>query len=354
VKKLHNYILAPLILLLIAPVPGWPVGEADAAGPERTVAALRGPEKNVPVEKGRGEGFQPYEKEEAGVGDRQGKKEEGEYPPTFGPIVTDTAIPIEKGKFSIQPTFSQSFTTDNFNQDWRRVSAGGDFQSFSTSWRFTYGLVENLEVYAVIPYVHKWARNVDEPGPDGVRSANFGGLGDISLTLKYRLLKETETLPTVAVYFTPTFPSGQDGPPKPRFLGTDLIGSGSYVFTTGLNLSKLVKPFILYANFWYSMQTDKDNGGRQYPRDFVTVNLAAEYPITDKWVGCLEMISRYDGGRLIGRRSNVSPGDLISIAPEIEYIATERFSLSLGVQCDVAGKNTAGNITPLLSMVYAF
>ena len=38
-------------------------------------------------------------------------------------------------------------------------------------------------------------------------------------------------------------------------MGTDEIGGGAYAFTTGLNVSKYVKPFILYANLWYTMQT---------------------------------------------------------------------------------------------------
>ncbi len=35
-------------------------------------------------------------------------------------------------------------------------------------------------------------------------------------------------------------------------------------------------------------------------------------------------------------------------------MATDKFSLALGVQIDLAGKDTTANITPLLSMVYAF
>ena len=70
---------------------------------------------------GRGEGFQPEGKEEA---------KEDECPATFGPIITDTAIPIEKGKFAIQPTFGLSFVTNSFTPSWRRISAGGDFKSF--------------------------------------------------------------------------------------------------------------------------------------------------------------------------------------------------------------------------------
>jgi hypothetical protein len=93
---------------------------------------------------------------------------------------------------------------------------------------------------------------------------------------------------------------------------------------------------------------------RIYPRDFVTVNLAAEYPITKKWVALLELTSSWEGGRLFGHKANVAPAALVSVMPGIEYMATEKFSLALGVNIDLAGKNTDANITPILSMVYAF
>jgi hypothetical protein len=300
---------------------------------------------------GRGEGFQP-------------EPAKDECPSTFGPIVTDTAIPIEKGKFALQPTFGLSFTTRNFSPSWRRVTAEGDFKSFGASLKLTYGLWNNLEVYAVIPYIHNWASSVQEPGPRGERAANFGGLGDINLTFKYRLVQETETAPTVSAIFSPTFPSGHFRHLNPGRLGTDAIGGGTYAFTTGFNVSKYLKPFILYGNLWYTMQTDATTVGvdaddnpihnQNHPRDYVTVNLAAEYPLTKKWVALLELTSNWDAGRLIGPKANVAPTALLSVLPGIEYMATDKFSLALGVQIDLAGKETSANITPLLSMVYAF
>jgi hypothetical protein len=51
---------------------------------------------------------------------------------------------------------------------------------------------------------------------------------------------------------------------------------------------------------------------RNYPRDFVTVNLAAEYPMTKKWIALLELTSTWDGGRLIGHKANVAPTPLLN------------------------------------------
>jgi hypothetical protein len=215
-----------------------------------------------------------------------------------------------------------------------------------------------MEVFVVIPYAQKWANNVNEPGSGGNRSATFGGLGDIDLTVKYRLVEEGKVMPTVTALFATDFPTGHFKNLNPRFLGTDAIGGGTYIFTTGLNLSKCLNPIVLYANFWYSMSTafslNSLGFDRVYPRDFVTVNLAAEYVITKKWIALLEFTNFWDGGRLIGHKANLPPQALMSVLPGIEYMATDKFSLALGVNIDYAGKAYPANVTPTLSMVYQF
>ncbi len=62
-------------------------------------------------------------------------------------------------------------------------------------------------------------------------------------------------MPTVTAMFATDFPTGHFKNLNPRFLGTDAIGGGTYIFTTGLNVSKCLNPIILYGNFWYSMST---------------------------------------------------------------------------------------------------
>lgn len=276
-------------------------------------------------------------------------------PGTFGPIITDTAVPIEKGKFAIQPTFALSLVTSSLDKNWRRVSAGGDFGSFTQDYKITLGLWDNLEGFVVIPVQVNWVTNADEPGPHGERAATQGGLGDLNLTLKYRFVEEGPKMPNITALFATDFPTGRFRNLNPSNLGVDAIGGGAYVFTAGLNMSKYLKPFIFYGNIWYSMQTAyTDDERRVYPRDFVTVNLAAEYPLKGKWVALLELTSFWDAGRLFGHRANTPPGALLSILPGIEYMATEKFSLALGVNVDLAGKNTDAAVTPILSMVYAF
>lgn len=343
-RRLRCLLLVLCVLALAAPKPGWSAKETHEAADEKAVLVAEAPGERAVV-RGRGEGFEP--EAEAAAGE--------EIPATFGPLVTDTAIPVEKGKFVVQPTFAYSFVNDGFDHEWSRTSAGGNFQTFSMDWKFTYGVMDNMEVFLVIPYAYNWARNVEEAGPGGEASANSGGLADLNLTVKYRLVEETACLPTVTALFATDFPTGKFKNINPGALNTDVLGSGAYVFTPGFNFSKYIKPFIVYGNIWYSIQTSyTDDDGRQYPGDFVTVNLAAEYPITEKWVALLELTSYWGGGRLFGPKTNLPQESLVSIVPGIEYMATDKFSVALGLNIDLAGRNTDAAISPLLSMVYAF
>lgn len=95
---------------------GWINPASAAEDKEKSISKPAAVAGEIQSE-GRGEGFQP-------------EPAKDECPSTFGPIVTDTAIPIEKGKFALQPTFWLSFTTNNFSPNWRRISAEGDFKSF--------------------------------------------------------------------------------------------------------------------------------------------------------------------------------------------------------------------------------
>jgi hypothetical protein len=246
--------------------------------------------------------------------------------------------------------YGLSFTGGSFTQSWRRVSAGGDFISFEMPWKFTYGLAKNLEVFLVIPYVHNWARNVTEPGLGGERSADFGGLGDINLTLKYQLLEETPNRPTVTGLFAVDFPTGHHTHLDPARLGTQDLGRGAYGFTMGVNVSKWQRPFILYGNLWYSVFTSAKSTVEHevlgpvvrhtYARDVVTLNLAAEYPVGGQgpWVALLEFYSNWELGRLFGPKPADPRAVLLGLLPGLEYIYSDKLAFALGWALTWPGK----------------
>ena len=73
-----------------------------------------------------------------------------------------------------------------------------------------------------------------------------------------------------------------------------------------------------------------------------------------KWVALLELTSFWDGGRLIGRKSNIPPQALVSVLPGIEFIATEKLMFAAGVNVDFAGKSDPAYVSPVLSIIYQF
>jgi hypothetical protein len=277
-------------------------------------------------------------------------------PHTTGPIITDTTIPQSLGTATLFMPWFVSVTGGNFSPSWRRVGAGGDYLSLSGQMQLYYGLFPRTEIYVVLPYVHNWAWNVDPPGPNGQRRADFGGLGDVSLTGKYLLVRQQPYLPAVSGIVTAGFPSGHHLHLHPGNLGTDQLGRGAYAFTPGLNFFKYAPPVLLYANLWYTMYTGATvAGNRNYYPDRVSVNLAMEWPLVkDRWVFLWELVSYFDAGRLIGLRANQSPQVLVSTLPGLEFLATPDCSFVAGLLLDLCGKNTSYNFTPNLSVFYNF
>ena len=100
-------IVSSLLVLAVALTGPNPILATDAppgAAAEK-VAVTEGASPQDTEATGRGEGFEPEAEATKGP----------EIPTTFGPLVTDTAIPMDKGKFAIQPTFGYSRVLDSFS-----------------------------------------------------------------------------------------------------------------------------------------------------------------------------------------------------------------------------------------------
>ncbi len=279
-------------------------------------------------------------------------------PSTAGPIITDSAGPIATGSWSIQPYWQVGVTGGQFSPNWRRVSAGGDFVSLSNPWQIFYGLAPNTEINLIVPYIQNWGAHVRDPslGP-GSHAATFGGLGDILLTGKYQLLEETWYRPVVTATAKVNFPTGHHLHFNPARLGLDQLGAGAYAFTLGFDVAKYLPALNLrlYGNFWYALSaTDTLDRTRVHKRDQVTVNLAAEYPLSRRWVALVEVYQTWNAGTLLGPGSQQAPVALLGFLPGIEYLLSPKWNFELGVAIDLAGKNTTFKYTPIFTMIYNF
>jgi len=292
------------------------------------------------------------------------EKKEG-APSTCGPVISDTCLPIETGKYALQVFWGLSFVTGNFSPNWRHVSAGGNFYTFNMPVKFTYGPTKDTEVYVIVPFITNWAKDVnpDLAGPNGERSAGYSGIGDISLIGKYNLLPETDYRPAVtAVAGFATIPTGHASRLNPGLLGQDAIGTGSLSITTGVNLFKYLKPFLVHSQIWYNTPINiykihgTDTPAPVRNHDWVTFNLAAEYPFTrdKRWIFLMEMYSNWTWSNIYTTQGFQSPTTLLGLQPAIEFVATEKMSLALGAAFDLVGKFGGQKITPVATVLYSF
>jgi hypothetical protein len=289
------------------------------------------------------------------------EKKEG-APSTCGPMISDSCMPIETHHASVQMGWALPIVGSNVTTNWRRVSAHGDFKTFVMPVKFTYGPAKNLETYIVVPFINNFANNLDPgiAGPNGERSANYGGIGDITAVAKYNLLPEGDIRPAVTGVFGVGFPAGHAHHLNPRFLGQDAVGTGAFTFTTGFNLYKWVKPFLLYSNIWLNSPVNifpikgSDVPTAVRSREFVTFNLAAELPLGKKFVALVEMYSNWTWANIPTTQGFQSPQTVVGILPGIEFLATEKWTMAAGASIDLLGKNGTLKYTPMLTMAYAF
>jgi hypothetical protein len=287
------------------------------------------------------------------------KKEEA--PTTCGPLISDTCIPIEEHHASLQWLGALSFYIHNFSANWRHVSAGGNLYTFNMPVKFTYGPTKNLELYIVAPFIVNWINDANVAAPNGKNSGSYAGIGDITTVAKYLMVEEGEIRPAVTLVGGVLWPSGHAHHLNPNFLGQDTVGTGSFSFTTGINLYKWVKPFLVYSNIWLNSPINMFKlRGSDFPqavrnRENITFNLAAEYPFNKQWVLLVEIYSNWTwsnfGTESIGFQS---PTTLLGFFPGIEYIPTDKWAFTLGCALDTIGKFGSQKITPAFSVYYNF
>jgi len=279
-------------------------------------------------------------------------------PTTCGPLISDTSLPIKTHSASMQFLWAWPITRANFTPNWRQVSAKGDLSSLNMAVKFTYGPAKNLEINLAVPYIHNFASHYDHSLvlPNYGRAADYGGIDDISAEVKYLVLPESEMRPAVAGVFGMGFPSGHASHLNPGRLGTDAIGSGAFTFTTGVNLYKWLKPFLVYSNIWINTPVNlfKSRNDAVRSRESVICNLAAEYPITQRWVALLEFYSTWTWTNISTPQGFQSTSTVLGVLSGIEFLATPKWSFAAGTSIDLVGKAGSAKVTPLVTVYYSF
>jgi hypothetical protein len=133
-----------------------------------------------------------------------------------------------------------------------------------------FGVSENLELSAEIPYVFKYPQDADN-------ADNQNGIGDINLVGKYLLLKETENRPAIALKGAVKTSTGS---------AEKGIGSGDKDYSLFAVASKTLGKFTLHGMFGYTLVGDN---GDENIRNIYTYGGALDYELTEKLHLCGEV-----------------------------------------------------------------
>jgi hypothetical protein len=209
-------------------------------------------------------------------------------------------------------------------------------QSAVGSLFMQYGLLHNIEVDAQFLLLHNRSSEAGE-------SASETGLGDTLLILRYNLLHETTSWhPEISLLGQVKFPAGKFEHGNDTKLGTDIMGTGSYDLTLGLDFTKAVRPCIFHADLWYSWPLERTvDGVKTRYGDYVNWNAAVEIPF---WKEKLAYMLEFNGGHQANNQENgieigASRMKSIVLCTGMELNVSDKVQLLLAYQRTLWGTN---------------
>jgi hypothetical protein len=270
-----------------------------------------------------------------------------------GPLVADYADTQDPGKLNIQVSPSMLIRTGEFDQKGsvRCLPSGDRDYSLAVPIVPLYGIVKDLEISGEIPFIYNWKSQSGQ-------SAQEGNIGDAALKMKYRLFDGGEEgwTPSVSMIGRVRFPTGKYENLAPDKIGADKTGSGSYMYTLGVNVGKWTKKWQVTANLWYNLpQETTIDGVKTREGNFWFYALAGEYALTEKWSVILEFYGQEQGKTEINSQSvDNSESRVLYVLPGLGWDISKKMYLMAGCSYPLLGKNNAHTIIPTLFFNYCF
>lgn len=215
-----------------------------------------------------------------------------------------------------------------------------------------YGLTNNLQFEAKVPWMYRRDKEVYVAGPAGgdetERTINESNLGDIEAALFYHLIKERGSVPDVVLNIRGKSRTGKD----PYGLETEIVdtkskltelptGSGHYGLSGGVNLVKASDPAALFLTLGYFYNFERNVGveggvdyGKMKPGDSLELGLGMAYALNERLSTSISYQHRFtfkteqNGGTIANSDVNVG-----SIFFGVSHAISEKtsFSMSVGV-----------------------
>lgn len=217
-----------------------------------------------------------------------------------GPLISPAAHIVPAGYVNFEPYLIYTSVSKIYDNNWNSFTVP-TFQSVNFQTPLWVGLTEWMDI-VFFPQA-TWN------GTQGVSSMEFN---DFAVELDFQILTDTRenSLPAVKIAINESFPTGRYQNRNPDKLGTDIGGSGSYVTTIGLALSRL---FHIYEDQWFSARFNAlwsiparvsvkgintyggapDTKARVKPGQELDVLIGLEYSITQNWALAFDAVANW-------------------------------------------------------------
>ncbi|HWF62507.1 MAG TPA: hypothetical protein VN666_19665 [Nitrospira sp.] len=293
-----------------------------------------------------------------------GGDSENRQPQPAGPWFTGTLLStrgrtLDQGHVVVEPYFYFTRYGGLYNDSWRLQSATVSRTIIQQTY-FIYGLTNRIDI-EIAP---QWLDNSAE-------GQSISGVGDFPLQLGFQALSggSDSWLPDVRVWVQETFPTGRYNNLSLSTTGLGGTGGGSFATTVGIGVQKAIRlgghhvfRYRVNATYgFYSPVTVQGfntygggfgTDGRVDPGSVTTLTVAGEYSLTRHLVLALDIgfqtinatnFSGTTGVGVSGEQAIVGRGygNLLTIAPAVEYSFNQHVGLIAGPWFSLRGRNTS-------------
>ncbi|KTD19333.1 Fe-S protein [Legionella lansingensis] len=284
-----------------------------------------------------------------------------------GPLLAPAGHTIPRGHSNLETYGFYTVNNGVFSRHWKLIHTPRS-ESFIGNPIFSHGLTDRMDVQYSLPYVYN--RN---------QGASSQSIGDTSAILGYQALeqKDSKWRPDLRVAVQGIVPTGKFEGLDPLNNGADATGLGSYQTGVALNfqhLRQLGNHYLrsrLSLNYLHASKVSirglssfggtPQTAGKIDPGDLFSVDVAAEFTLTQNWVAVMESYyasrgaTSFNGivGNLAsGMPATIGHGDIeeITLAPAIEYNFSSNVGIIAGPWFTVTGRETTNFISYVLAL----
>ena len=276
-----------------------------------------------------------------------------------GTLLSVRGRTLDPGHLVVQPYFFYTRYGGLYNDNWRLHSATVSRTIIQQTF-FIYGLTSRIDI-GIAP---QWLENSSSRD-------SISGFGDLPIQLGFQALRgdSNSWLPHVLFWVQEIFPIGRYNDLGPSTVDLGGIGGGSFGTTLGLALQKVLRlggdhvlRYRLNASYGFYLPVTVQGfntygggfgtDGRVDPGSVTTLTIAGEYTLTRHVVLALDIgfqtinATRFSGTTGVGVNGEQAIigkgyGNLLTIAPAVEYNFNQHIGVIAGPWFSLRGRNTS-------------